>query len=113
MSGIEIHANAIQTILEQKFLRNESMLEKSIALILLCMIASLIFMYSKNPVVKLVFLAATGTASRCPLFFNQGIILDLVHPYLALPTVLIASYMYRYLTEFKEKSALKWHSVIM
>ena len=108
MSGIEIHANAIQTILEQKFLRNESMLEKSIALFLLCMIASLIFMYSKIRW-SLVFLAATGTAYTlsAPFFFNQGIILDLVHPYLALPTVFIASYMYRYLTEFKEKSALK------
>jgi adenylate cyclase len=42
-----------------------------------------------------------------PLAFKNGLIIDLVHPYLALPTVFIACYMYRYVTEFREKLALR------
>ncbi len=108
MYGVEIHANAIQTILDQKFLRNMEVTEKIILLAVLCLAAAFVFLYT--PIwLSLVFLCGIAVlyTLAAGFAFDHGLILDLVHPYLALVTVFVASYMYRYFTEFKEKTQLK------
>lgn len=108
MPGVEIHANAIQTILDQQFLRNMSLAERSALLIFLCLAAAFVFMYSKIRWSVLFLIGVTTLYTfATPWAFQHGLILDLIHPYLALIAVFMAIYIYRYLTEFKDKLALK------
>lgn len=108
MYGVEIQANALQTILEQKFLINEPLWAKILVIFVLALGAAFVFMFSK---IRWSVLALVGSAVvytlAAPLAFGRGLILDLVHPYLVLITVFVVAYMYRYVTEFKEKNQLK------
>lgn len=108
MFGVEIHANAIQTILDQKFLRNMTTAEKIALIAVLTLAASFIFLYTRLHW-SLAFLVGTSTlyTAVAPFAFEKGLILDLVHPYLALILTFITVYLYRYTTEFKEKTALR------
>ena len=108
MPGVFIHANAIQTFLSGKFLRNVTPVENGLILLALCVGLAFVFMYLK---IRWSVLSAVGVmAGYCalaPVAFNSGLILDLVHPFVAAIGVFMAVYIYRYLTEFKEKTALK------
>lgn len=108
MPGVEIHANAIQTILEQKFLRNMTFPEKAGLIAFLAIAGTFIFMFTKIRW-SVLFLAGTsiGYSLLAPFAFQKGLILDLIHPYLVLITAFMACYMYRYVTEFREKTALR------
>lgn len=108
MPGVEIHANAVQTILDQAFLRNLTLPEQVMLILLFCALGAFVFMYTKIrwSVLFLVALPALyGFAA--PFAFSKGLILDLVHPFLAIIAMFMAVYIYRYLTEFKEKIELK------
>jgi len=108
MSGVSIHANALQTILEQKFLRNLTFAEKSILIIILALTAAFTFMFTKIRW-SLLYLFGVPTAYSLAAkpAFNAGIILDLTHPYVTIAVTFVAVYLYRYVTEFKEKKELQ------
>lgn len=108
MPGVEIHANAIQTILEQNFLYNMPLWAKVLLIFVVALAAAYVFLYTSIRW-SLVFLFGFPLmyTLAAPLAFGQGLILDLVHPYLTLVTVFVAAYMYRYFTEFREKQELK------
>lgn len=108
MPGVGIHASAIQTILDGNFLRYLTLFEQILLIILIVFASSFVFMYTKIRW-SLVYLGVLPVIYTllAPVFFKMGIIVDLVHPYLALITVFIATYMYRYVTEFREKNELK------
>lgn len=108
MDGVEIHANALQTILDRAFLRNMTLPEQIILIALLALASAFMFMFTRIRW-SLVYLAAVPSAYAFAAqpAFNSGLILDLVHPYITILTVFMAVYMYRYVTEFKEKMAIK------
>ena len=108
MPGVEIHANALQTILEQRFLRNMTLFEQFLLLLVLSLATAFVFVYTKIRWSLLTLVAVPSAyAFAAPVAFNNGLILDLVHPYLAIASVFVASYMYRYFTEFKEKLQIR------
>jgi adenylate cyclase len=108
MHNVEIHANAIQTILDQNFLRNETLPEKLLVILLLSALSTFVFMYTKiRWSVLYLVLVPTAYTFAAPVMFDNGIIVDVIHPYLALPVAFISVYVYRYMTEFKEKGMLK------
>ncbi len=108
MDGVEVHANALQTILEQKFLRNESLGEKIAIIMLLAFGCSFLFMFTRIrwSIAALIGISILYTLAA-PFAFSKGLILDLIHPYLTLLAVFMSVYIYRYVTEFREKLALK------
>lgn len=108
MPGIELQANALQTILEQKFLRNLTFPEKAAIIIFLALTAAFTFMFTKirYSLIYLVGVPLAYTLAAQPAF-NAGVILDLVHPYFTVVAVFMAVYLYRYVTEFREKMALQ------
>ncbi len=108
MPGIELQANALQTILEQKFLRNLTFPEKAAIIVFLALTAAFTFMFTKIRY-SLIYLFGVPLAYSLAAqpAFNAGVILDLVHPYLVIVAVFMAVYLYRYVTEFREKMALQ------
>ncbi len=106
--GVEIHANAIQTILEGDFLRYMSPFEKIALMLLLAFGSCYVFMFTRIRW-SLAFLGGFIVIYTvlAPILFGVGIIVDLVHPYLTVLVAFMAVYIYRYLTEFKSKLALK------
>lgn len=108
MPGIELQANALQTILEQKFLRNLTFPEKAAIIIFLALASAFVFMFTKirYSLICLFGVPLAYTLAAQPAF-NAGVILDLVHPYLTVVAVFMAVYLYRYVTEFREKMALQ------
>ena len=106
--GVKIHANAIQTILDQKFLRNFTTTEKIIFVILLAFLASFVFMLTKIRWSVLFLVGVPVVYSLlAPFAFSKGIIFDLTHPYLLLPAVFVSVYLFRYVTEIKARLKLK------
>lgn len=108
MPGVEIHANALQTILTHTFLTPQS---KSSALLLTLLIA-IIGMYTFNrlkiswSIITLMIgsFIYVGIASE---LFDTGFVLDNLHPLLAFFLTFIAAYIYRYVTADKEKRQIK------
>lgn len=108
MSGIAIHANAIQTILDQKFLINENTLWKILVILIVAFLSAFVFLFCRIRWIMIftaVFLPAYALLAIAA--FNNGLIIDLVHPYLVILWNLVVVNIYRYFTEFKEKLALK------
>ncbi|MBD3270691.1 CHASE2 domain-containing protein [Candidatus Peregrinibacteria bacterium] len=111
MFGVQIHAQAIQTILDGAFLRNMTTQEQAIAAILMALIATAsIFTLKARYAFGIIIAAGAAYFIAAPYIFRQGLILNLVYPPITLIIALIIGYAYRFLTEFKQKSLL--HSAL-
>lgn len=102
MPGVEIHANAIQTILSQNFLKEQT--KQSVILMVVLMIAiglaaflflNIAFSLTAFFFGIIIYMVTTWIS------FEYGFILNTIHPYIALFTALGTAYIYRYFTESK------------
>jgi len=108
MYGVEIHANAIQTILDEAYLRDVTTGEKFAILATLSLLATVIFMYlGIGWTIGALTVLAIGYWISAEAAFRKGLILDLVYPYIALITTYLASMLYRYFTEIQSGKELK------
>ncbi|OGJ50141.1 hypothetical protein A2335_04550, partial [Candidatus Peregrinibacteria bacterium RIFOXYB2_FULL_32_7] len=108
MPGVEIHANAIQTILDQDFLQDQSRIGQIATIFGVALICCLAFMYFGILPSVLFFLIAGGAYTFIAKFsFDHGIILNMVYPYLAIILSFISIYLYRYFTEIKQKKQIE------
>jgi adenylate cyclase len=108
MPGVEIHAHSIQTILDSNFLQNQSLVSMVVVITIITLLAVIIFM---------TFSIITGgifVASNAALYFflarfsfNEGLILNIVYPIIALILGYILTLIVRYFTEKKQKHFLK------
>lgn len=100
MSGVEIHANTIQTILSQRFLLNQSDFSRQVTLVGAVILGILLFLTLSVGLSILAFLlgiiAYTVTSW---IVFEYGVILNTFYPYLAFFVTLVVAYIYRYFTE--------------
>lgn len=108
MPGIEIHANAIQTVLDGKFLSTQSTAGFAGMVLVMLLVGVLAFLFL--PVlwgsgVFVVELAVFPLLARWS--FDHGVILDLIWPVVALVTAYLATLAYRNFTEFAEKRKLR------
>lgn len=105
MPGVEIHANALQTILDGKFLVDASPMLKIAGIIVMTALAvgACMFFSIRTSIAAFVTLwVAYYFANK--MAFKNGIILDQMYPYLALVLSLITVYIYKFFTESKEKA---------
>lgn len=106
MWGVQIHGQAIQTILDQAWLRNMSVPETFAVAALLVLLAlgmvfglRILFALIGAVLEVLIYCGLAG-----PLLFKGGLIINLIYPPLAVILAVIIAYAYRYLTEFKQKN---------
>lgn len=108
MSGIEINANTIQTILERKFLLEQSAAAKIITVSTVTVVLCLIFMKLNillSTLLLLLTLAAYYIAAR--IAYQNGTILNMIYPFLAIIMSYIAAWVYRYFIADKGKREMK------
>lgn len=108
MPGVEIQANAIQTILDNAFLRHQGNFGFVVMLGVMLGVSVVAFMWLPM-LVGLGILA--GEVIVYPFFakwmFSRGVVLDLIWPIVALVATYLVVLAYRNFTEFREKRKLK------
>lgn len=100
MSGVEIHANTIQTILSKRFLVNQSDFSRQMTLVAVVILGMLLFLIlSVGLSVLVFFLGVIAYTITSWVVFEYGVILNTLYPYLAFFVTLVVAYIYRYFTE--------------
>ena len=108
MSGVEIHANNIQTIISEKFLRDQSALSMWITLLLL--LAGNIFIFSKLRVrfaVPILFLEVIGFRVAGIIAYEVRIFLNVVYPILTAFFSFVGTFVLRFLLEQSERKFIE------
>jgi len=108
MPGVEIHANAIQTILDGKFLRYATTTETiGIIFLLTLLITTISIFVGLLPGVITTVVVGGLYYLSAHLMFDRGVILNMLYPFLAIIAAYVASIAYMYFTEIKEKQKIK------
>ncbi len=108
MSGVEIHANAINTILNNDFLRPLNIYAQLAIFIFLIFSVSLVLMLFRiinssiiTAVILIIYLIASLVA------FEKGIIFDLFYAILTIVLTYLVVVVWKYIAEYKEKQQMK------
>lgn len=108
MPAVEIHANIIQTILEEKYLINERRWVTQVTVVATALLLSLLYIGVGITPMILIFIFALVTYLLYAMFsFDQGIIRNVIYPPLAIITSTMASIGYKYLAEYRQKQFIK------
>ena len=109
MSGVEIHANAVETIITKNFLKEVGAINVVASIFILSLAGALSFSWLRKiwlatVVSLLVYVVYLGAALW---LFDRGLIFNLVYPSLAFVLSLLTTLAYQYLAETKEKRYLR------
>ncbi len=108
MPGVEIHANAVQTILDGAYLQHQSTAGFLGLVVVMVALASGVALYA--PVlagVGVLVVEIVWFPMYANLSFGRGVIPDLIWPVFAVVAAYLAAMGYRNFTEFAEKRKLK------
>jgi len=108
MPGVEIHANAIQTMLDHAFLAGISPRLALLVLFIVSIGSSLLFIQRR--VLSSLGIMLFGMAAYVLVaqqMFHSSLIIDVFHPLLAILFSFIGVYLYRFVFVDKEKKQLK------
>lgn len=102
MPGVEIHANAIQTILTQRFLTEQSARNLTATVTVITAVALAAFLTLGITFSLILFFTGLIVYMVTTwVVFEYGLILNTIYPYLAMLAALVTAYIYRYFTEAK------------
>ncbi len=108
MSGVEIQANIINSLLTQSEKQNEAKIITILTILLLSLGASIIFMYLPPiGVVIAMILVVIAYAIFVIFSFDAGVVRNIIYPLLVLVISAIANIIYKYLTESQAKKFLR------
>jgi adenylate cyclase len=119
MNGVEIHANAIQNVLDKNFITTADPMIESIVIILLSLIGFLGMLSLKQLHIKhmwlleigafLLTIVLVGTVFEVSIivFSNSNVLINVVNPSLAIVFAYFGTAVYQYLTERQQKAVIK------
>lgn len=109
MPGVEVHANAIQTILEGNYIRNAEFHQNILIMAIAGILVILISFFSRSWLgfVSMITLFVGYSVATTYLFVNQNILLPLTSPLLAILTGYLTTTTYEVITEQREKKRIK------
>jgi class 3 adenylate cyclase len=108
MTGVEINANTIQTILDGKFIVEQSSIAKILTVAIITAILCLVFASTNillSTLLALLTLTAYYIAAR--IAYQNGTILNMIYPFMAIILSYIAAWVYRYFIANKGKREMK------
>ncbi len=108
MPGVEIHANIIQTILDQKFITNQS--TASLIAVIVLIALALTFAFASTGIMVstiILLLSLVGYYLSAKLAYANGVILNIVYPILAIIVTYIAVWIYRFFVADRGKREMK------
>ncbi|MEK7672310.1 MAG: adenylate/guanylate cyclase domain-containing protein [Patescibacteria group bacterium] len=108
MPGVEFRANEIQTILDGKFLTEQSNISQILTLLFILTALTIAFNYlniiwSTMTAIAAIFLYL-GSAH---LFYRGGLIINMVYPFIGIVSSYFASWVYKYFIADRKKRELK------
>jgi adenylate cyclase len=119
MNGVEIHATAIQNVLDQHYItRADSSLEFAL-IIFLALVVTLILMPLRTLKIRYVFVLELASLFIVALFIlgvfeiavrsftNNSILINIVYPSLAVVLAYVGAAVYQYLAERQQKALIK------
>lgn len=108
MAGVEIHANTIQTILDNNFLLEEKTFLTILTILLLGISLTIIQAFSRIRIGLTTAIVAVIVYFLYAIFsFDRGIIRNLIYPPLVVITSFISVLVYKYATEARQKRFLR------
>jgi adenylate cyclase len=108
MSGVEIHANAIQTIIQGKYLMDETHATTIAIIWILSFAVCLLMAYVPIiPATIIVCLSVVAYLVYSFVSFDHGTIRNIVFPLLVFATAYITLALYRYFVEYNQRRFLK------
>ncbi|MFH1233646.1 MAG: adenylate/guanylate cyclase domain-containing protein [Patescibacteria group bacterium] len=108
MSGVEIHANAINTILNNDFLKPINIYAQLAIFIFLIFIVSFVLIWFRiitSSIITMVILAVYHIVSI--IVFEKGIIFDLFYAILTIGLTYLVMVVWKYIVEYKEKKQIE------
>ncbi|MBD3360900.1 CHASE2 domain-containing protein [Candidatus Peregrinibacteria bacterium] len=108
MPGVEIHANKIQTILQEKFLQNQGKFSRVITASAIAIALTIILNY-----LGIIFsiivsvLAIVAYLATAHIFYRNGLIINMVYPFAAIILAYLASWVYKYFIADRKKREMK------
>ncbi len=108
MSGVEIQANAVQTLLDQRFLVEESKFATIATIFIISGLASSVFvLLGLIPLTfAFVFLVA-GFIAYVIYSFDHGVIRNIIYPSLTIFLIGITNIVYKYFSEIRKKQFVR------
>ncbi|MFC1647662.1 CHASE2 domain-containing protein [Patescibacteria group bacterium] len=108
MPGVEIHANAVQTILDQDYLKNQNQVGQILTIIALALIvALLLILLNVWLATGLIVALAAAYYGFAHLSYSKGMILNMVYPFITIAVSYVATLAYKYFAELREKRYIK------
>lgn len=108
MPGVEIQANQIQTILEEKFITNQGTFAKIITIAIFAIVLTVIL--SHLGVILSIVITVTALAlylGFAHFMYRQGTIVNMVYPFIAIILAYLSSWVYKYFIADKGKREIK------
>ncbi len=108
MAGVEIHANAIQTVTENRFIVMESKWVTILAIFILAIFTGFVMAYfGIIPATMAVGIALIFYLIYAFVFFDKGVIRNIIYPTFVIITSYILLALYRYFVEYNQRRFLK------
>lgn len=108
MPGIELHANAVQTILDKNFLLPLSDLATVVIILFFALLLALSSLFLKTRLnIILPIILAAGYIAAATIVFDLGLIFNIFYPVAAIIIIFTSLTILRYVHESREKGQLK------